>query len=136
MPKAEKNEIEKKIKEKTEKEKTNKLRVAENKVKENKLKRDNKDNIVNEIQKKSQSIQNQEERKNKILDFMKNEQYVPMKAKEIAVVFNVPKNEYEDFRKIINELETENKIEKNKKSKYKLIDSSKFLTGIFRGNQN
>ena len=27
------------------------------------------------------------------------------------------------------------KIEKNKKSKYKLIDSSKFLTGIFRGNQ-
>ncbi len=141
LPKAKKNEIEKKIKEgkeikeKIEKEKTNKLRVAENKVKENKLKRDNKDNIVNEIQKKSQSIQNQEERKNKILDFMKNEQYVPMKAKEIAVVFNVPKNEYEDFRKIINELETENKIEKNKKSKYKLIDSSKFLTGIFRGNQ-
>ena len=52
LPKAEKNEIEKKIKEKTEKEKTNKLMVAENKVKENKLKRDNKDNIVNEIQKK------------------------------------------------------------------------------------
>ena len=45
LPKAEKNEIEKKIKEKTEKEKTNKLRVAENKVKENKLKRDNKDNL-------------------------------------------------------------------------------------------
>lgn len=76
-----------------------------------------------------------EERKDKILDFMNDKQYVPMKAKEIANILNVPKNEYEDFRILLNQLEEENKIEKNKKSKYKLIDTSKFLTGIFRGNQ-
>lgn len=76
-----------------------------------------------------------DERKDKILDFMNDKQYVPMKAKEIANILNVPKNEYEDFRILLNQLEEENKIEKNKKSKYKLIDTSKFLTGIFRGNQ-
>lgn len=75
------------------------------------------------------------EKKKKIIDFMQDKQYIPMKAKEIANILNVPKNEYEDFRNILNELEEEYKIEKNKKSKYKLIDNSKFFTGIFRGNQ-
>lgn len=76
-----------------------------------------------------------DKRKDKILDFMNDKQYVPMKAKEIANILNVPKKEYEDFKVLLNQLEEENKIEKNRKSKYKLIDTSKFLTGIFRGNQ-
>ena len=75
------------------------------------------------------------EKKNKILEFMQDKQYIPMKAKEIANILNVPKSEYEDFRNLLNQLEDESKIEKNKKSKYKLIDNSKFLTGIFRANQ-
>lgn len=32
-----------------------------------------------------------EEKEQKILDFMKNEDYVPMKAKEIAMLMRVPK---------------------------------------------
>ena len=76
-----------------------------------------------------------EKNKNKILLFMQDKNYVPMKAKEIASIMEVPKNEYESFKTILNELVLENKIEKNKKSKYKLIDDTKFLTGIFRGSQ-
>ena len=75
------------------------------------------------------------EKKNKILEFMQDKQYIPMKAKEIANILNVPRSEYEDFRNLLNQLEEENKVQKNKKSKYKLIDNSKFLTGIFRANQ-
>lgn len=86
-------------------------------------------------QNKNEILEIMNEKKNKILEFMKDKQYIPMKAKEIANILNVPKNEYEDFRRLLNELEEENKIEKNKKSKYKLIDNSKFLTGIFRANQ-
>lgn len=86
-------------------------------------------------QNKNEILEIINEKKNKILEFMKDKQYIPMKAKEIANILNVPKNEYEDFRRLLNELEEENKIEKNKKSKYKLIDNSKFLTGIFRANQ-
>lgn len=84
---------------------------------------------------KKLTLQDINEKKSKILDFMQDKQYIPMKAKEIASILNVPKNEYEDFRILLNQLEEENKIEKNKKSKYKLIDTSKFLIGIFRANQ-
>lgn len=74
------------------------------------------------------------EQKEKILAFMKEESYVPMKAKEIANILNVPKNEYEKLRHILEELVMESKIEKNKKSKYKVINTEKFLVGIYRGN--
>lgn len=86
-------------------------------------------------QNKNEILEIMNEKKNKILEFMQDEQYIPMKAKEIANILNVPKSEYEDFRNLLNQLEEENKVQKNKKSKYKLIDNSKFLTGIFRANQ-
>lgn len=39
-----------------------------------------------------------EEKEQKILDFMKNEDYVPMKAKEIAMLMRVPKMSIITFR--------------------------------------
>ena len=62
-----------------------------------------------------------EEKEQKILDFMKNEDYVPMKAKEIAMLMKVPKNEYHEFLEIIGKLELEMKIQKNRKKKEKII---------------
>lgn len=75
-----------------------------------------------------------ESKENIILDLMRDENYVPMKAKEIAIILNVPKNEYQEFRLTLNKLLEESKIEINRKSKYKLIDESKYITGIFRAN--
>lgn len=76
-----------------------------------------------------------DEKEKIILEFMKDENYIPMKAKEIASLLNVPKNEYKDFRLVLKNLLEENKIEINRKSKYKLIDESKYIIGIFRANQ-
>ena len=75
-----------------------------------------------------------EQKEKIILDLMHDENYVPMKAKEIALILNVPKNEYQEFRLILNKLVEENKIEVNRKSKYKLIDETKYIIGIYKKN--
>ena len=75
-----------------------------------------------------------EEREQKILDFMKDENYVPMKAKEIAMLMRVPKKEYDVFMETLGKLELEFKIEKNRKSRYKLVQKT-YYDGIYRKNQ-
>lgn len=68
-----------------------------------------------------------------VLEFMKDKEYVPMKAKEIALVLGVPKKEYSDFLKVLENLEKEFKIGKNRKNKYKVIEEE-YYEGIFRRN--
>ena len=75
-----------------------------------------------------------EEREQKILDLMNDEDYVPMKAKEIAMIMRVPKNEYHDFLEIIRKLELELKIQKNRKNRYKLSKKT-YYEGYYRKNQ-
>ena len=65
-----------------------------------------------------------EEQEQKILNFMNDEDYVPMKAKEIAMLMKVPKNEYHEFLEIIGKLELEMKIQKNRKNRYRLSDKT------------
>lgn len=74
------------------------------------------------------------DKKEKILEFMKDKAYVPMKAKEIASLMRVPKNEYNTFLKILGELEIELKVRKNRKNKYQIIDKV-YYEGIYRKNQ-
>ncbi len=69
-----------------------------------------------------------------ILEFMKDDDYVPMKAKEIALILGVPKKEYADFLEILHQLEMEFKIGKNKKNRYKVIEEN-YLEGTYRRNQ-
>lgn len=73
-----------------------------------------------------------EDKEKLILDFMKSDIYVPMKAKEMASVLSVPKTEYKHFLEVLNNLEENYKIQKNRKSKYTLIAGGKYLAGIFR----
>ena len=75
-----------------------------------------------------------EEQEQKILDFMKHKDYVPMKAKEIATIMMVPKSEYKEFLEILDKLEAEFKIQKNRKSKYRLMEKT-YYDGIYRKNQ-
>ncbi len=75
-----------------------------------------------------------DDREQKILDFMSDDDYVPMKAKEIAMLMRVPKNEYHDFLEIIGKLELELKIEKNRKNRYK-ISQKTYYDGFYRKNQ-
>ncbi len=76
-----------------------------------------------------------EDKEKLILDFMSEESYVPMKAKEIASILCVPKTEYRGFSEVLKKLEEEYKIQKNRKSKYSLIDSNRYITGVFRANE-
>ena len=76
-----------------------------------------------------------EDKEKLILDFMADEQYVPMKAKEIADILCVPKTEYKNFMQVMQKLEEEYKVQKNRKSKYRLVDSNKYLSGVFRANE-
>ena len=75
-----------------------------------------------------------EEQELKILNFMKEKDYVPMKAKEIAMIMKVPKNEYNTFLQVLGNLELKCKIQKNRKNRYK-IEEKTYYEGIYRKNQ-
>ena len=75
-----------------------------------------------------------EEQELKILELMKDKDYVPMKAKEIAMIMRVPKNEYRDFLEVLGNLELNFKIQKNRKNRYRLVEKT-YYDGIYRKNQ-
>ena len=75
-----------------------------------------------------------EARENTIIELMKDKDYVPMRAKEIAMILEVPKQEYNEFIVILDKLEGEYKIQKNRKNKYK-ISEEKYFKGTYRKNQ-
>ena len=68
-----------------------------------------------------------------ILNFMKDKEYIPMKAKEIAIVLNIPKNRHEELINILNKLEQDLTIVKNRKNRYRINDE-KYLKGTYRRN--
>ena len=74
------------------------------------------------------------EKQELILNFMKDENYTPMKAKEMSMILGVQKKEYNQFLDIIRYLEENYKIVKNRKNRYRLIGEN-FVEGIYRKNQ-
>ena len=74
------------------------------------------------------------DKKEMILSFMKEEEYIPMKAKEMAIILRIPKKEYNDFIMILNSLESEYKIKKNRKNKYRICEEE-YFKGAYRKNQ-
>lgn len=76
-----------------------------------------------------------EEQKEKVLGFIEDENYVPMKAKEIADLMCVPKECYSDFIEILKELTDEYKICMNRKSKYLPIKNTNYKKGIIHINE-
>ena len=75
-----------------------------------------------------------EEKEELILRFMKTEDYVPMKAKEMALILMVPKSKYNEFVNLLNKLESEYKIVKNRKNRYRISEIETF-EGTYRKNQ-
>ncbi len=75
------------------------------------------------------------ERKKMIYGFICDELYVPMKAKEIAIVLNVPKTQRMELQEVLDALLAEGKIELTKKGKYVKSEGT-FLTGVFTAHRN
>lgn len=71
-----------------------------------------------------------QERKEMIYQFICDELYVPMKAKEIAAVLNVPKSQRGELQEVLEALLADGKIEVSAKGKYTKSDG-KFLVGEF-----
>lgn len=76
-----------------------------------------------------------EEQKEKILSFMSDNSYVPMKAKQIANFMEVPKSEYANFILVLKELLKEYKIQVTKKGKYMLLDNNLYKKGKLSINE-
>ena len=75
-----------------------------------------------------------EEQELKVLNLIKDKDYAPMKAKEIAMMMHVPKSEYNELLRILGKLEMEMKIQKNRKNQYRPVDTV-YYDGIYRKNQ-
>ena len=69
-----------------------------------------------------------EERKKTIYQFICDEFYVPMKAKEMAVVLSVPKSQRSELKEELDALEMEGRIEVPSKGKYFKSDG-KYIIG-------
>ena len=71
-----------------------------------------------------------QERKKAIYGLICDDLYVPMKAKEIAAVLNVPKSDRRDLAEVLDALVAEGKVEVSSKGKY-MKSEGRFLTGVF-----
>ncbi|ROR27098.1 RNAse R [Mobilisporobacter senegalensis] len=75
-----------------------------------------------------------EEKKQILFDFINSDQYEPLKFKEIAMVLQVPKNEKDELRMVLESLIFEGKITVDNKGKYSIIESN-IKVGTFSGTQ-
>lgn len=74
-----------------------------------------------------------EKRKKMVYQFICDEFYVPMKLKEMASVLQVKKEERQELKEILDELEAEGKIHRTQKGKYVKGQGTK-LTGIYQAH--
>lgn len=75
-----------------------------------------------------------DEKKKILSEFINSKEYQPMKFKELASVLQVPRNEKQDLREVLEALQTDGKIEVDTKGRYKIADANT-RTGIFSGTQ-
>lgn len=71
-----------------------------------------------------------QERKKTIYEFICDDLYVPMKAKEMAMVLGVPKDRRQELMEVLDALVADGKIEVSSRGKYAKSEG-KFLTGVF-----
>ena len=74
-----------------------------------------------------------EKRKKVIYEFICDELYVPMKFKEIAMLLQVPKDQRDALREVLESLEAEGKIYLSPKGKY-VKGQARHLTGTYQAH--
>ncbi|SCP95411.1 ribonuclease R [Anaerobium acetethylicum] len=74
-----------------------------------------------------------EGRKKVIYDIICDEAYVPMKIKEIAMLLQIPKEDRNDLRLVLDALLAEGKIEVSKKGKFTKAEGV-VLSGVYEGH--
>jgi ribonuclease R len=74
------------------------------------------------------------DRKQAVLGVLKSKEYLPMKTKELAILFGIPKDRRNELQYVLDELMNEGRISMSKKGKY-AIASSDIVVGTFEGNR-
>ena len=74
-----------------------------------------------------------EKRKKVIYDFIRDDHYVPMKIKEIAILLQIPGEQRGELREVLDALVEEGKISLSKRGKYS-CGSAQRLSGIFQAH--
>jgi len=77
-----------------------------------------------------------EERKNKILGFINDERYTPMRAVDMALILEVPGKDRFDFEEILKKLEKDGEIVITKKGKIMTPEQLNIISGTFTSHAN
>ncbi|WP_010251617.1 ribonuclease R [Acetivibrio cellulolyticus] len=75
------------------------------------------------------------DRKERILEFMREDAYKPLLFGELITVLDVPKTDIELFKNVMDELETEGKIFKTHKDRYGVPERMNLIVGRLQGNE-
>lgn len=75
------------------------------------------------------------ERKERILDFMREAAYKPLLFEELISVLDVPKDDIPMFKTVISELEEEGKIFKTHRDRYGVPERMNLVVGRVQGNE-
>ena len=81
----------------------------------------------------SLNVRLDENRKEKIVAFLKEPSYVPMKEKELACLMQVSAEDRPEFRRLLQELILEGRIQINRRGRYSVPDG-KPVIGTFIGH--
>ncbi|BCN30429.1 ribonuclease R [Anaeromicropila herbilytica] len=73
-------------------------------------------------------------KKQVVYDLINDKEYKPIKFKELVMVLQVPRDEKQDLREVLDSLLQEGKVSVDEKGRYKIADGS-LKTGIFTGSQ-
>ena len=74
-------------------------------------------------------------RKETVLEFIRDKNYVPMKFNDIAAILNVPKEDIYILSKILDTLVLDGEISKERDGKYRSISSDGMISGVFSGSK-
>ena len=75
------------------------------------------------------------DRKERVSEYIRSEEYIPLKADELVAVLGVPETDLEEFYAILEELVMEGKIFLTKKQRYVASDKNT-VAGKLRCNRN
>ena len=75
-----------------------------------------------------------DERKNRIVSFMRERTYKPLKFEELAVVLDVPPDDRIELKKLLNEMEANGLVIKTRKERYGIPERMGLIAGRFQGN--
>ena len=81
-----------------------------------------------------EAYKSSEQRKQVILEMMKNPNYVPMKIKEIMMLLQIPTADRDELEDILGELISDGKVIRTKRGKFAIPQSYNLVAGTFQGH--